>query len=247
MSVSIHQLSFEHHYPAFGIAETEPRISWKFSGDAVNWTQTAYDIEITRDSDGVPNIFNVNSADSVLVPWPDIPLGSAESASVRARAHGQGDRPSTDWSDPYSVETSILTLDDWAGATTIAADRPTEIDGPKRPILFRKTFNISESIASARLYITALGLYEAEINGRRVGDHVLAPGYQSYNFRHVYDTYDVTSLIKAGDNAIGVTVGEGWYSGRFGFSKRKRNCTQPVLSSSKTTCGTLLRVSLYFF
>jgi alpha-L-rhamnosidase len=223
MSVSLTSLSFEHHHPAFGIAETEPRISWKFSGDAVNWEQNAYDVEITRGVDGVPNIFNVNSTDSILIPWPDKPLASAESATVRARAHGKEGLPSTEWSDPYSVETALLKADDWAGAITIVADRATEVDAPKQPVLFRKDFSAGENIASARLYITALGLYEAEINGKRVGDHVLAPGYQAYNYRHVYDTYDVSDLVKSGDNAIGVTVGEGWYSGRFGFGARPRN------------------------
>ncbi|KAF2703491.1 glycoside hydrolase family 78 protein [Pleomassaria siparia CBS 279.74] len=222
MSISLCHLSFEHHRPAFGIAETEPRISWKFCGDAIDWEQTAYDVEITRGPDGVPNVFKINSTDSILIPWPDKPLASAESATVRARAHGKEGQPSSDWSDSYPVETSILVADDWAGAVTIAADRPTEVDGPKQPVMFRKAFSAGE-VASARLYITALGLYEAEINGQRVGDHVLAPGYQAYNYRHVFDTYDVTDLVKAGDNAIGVTVGEGWFSGRFGFGARPRN------------------------
>lgn len=106
---------------------------------------------------------------------------------------------------------------------TIAADRATEVDAPKQPVLFRKGFSVGRNVTSARLYITALGLYEAEINSKRVGDHVLAPGYQAYNYRHVYDTYDVTGLIQPGDNSIGVTVGEDWFSGRFGFGARPRN------------------------
>lgn len=223
MSVSISQLSFEHHYPAFGIAETEPRISWKFEGTAADWEQSGYDIEITRGPDGVPNIFNVNSSDSILVPWPDSPLQSAESAAVKARAHGKDGQPSTEWSDSFRLETGLLSSEDWAGAVPIAADRETEVDGPKQPILFRKAFNTDFNITSARLYITALGLYVAEINGNRVGDHVLAPGYEAYNHRHVYDTYDVTEHVKSGENAIGVTVGEGWFAGRLGFGKQKRN------------------------
>ncbi|KAF2681410.1 glycoside hydrolase family 78 protein [Lentithecium fluviatile CBS 122367] len=217
MAVSISHLSFEHHRQAFGIAETEPRISWRFEGTSVDWEQTAYDLEITRGRDGVPKVFNVNSTDSILVPWPDEPLKTAEAASVRARAYGKDGQPTADWSDVYSLETGLLSTEDWAGAVPIAADRDTEVAGPKQPIQFRKTFGIDSTITSARLYITALGLYVAELNGKRVGDIVLAPGYQSYNFRHVYDTYDVTELLKAGDNAIGVTVGEGWYAGRWGF------------------------------
>ncbi|PSN59385.1 alpha-L-rhamnosidase A [Corynespora cassiicola Philippines] len=221
MSVSISQLSFEHHYPAFGIAETQPRISWKFDGAAVDWEQSGYDVEITRGPDGVPNIFNVNSSDSVLVPWPDSPLATAESASVRARAYGKDGQPATEWSETFSVETGLLEAEDWGDAIPIAADRDTEVDAPKRPILFRKTFNLDSDAASARLYITALGLYVAEINGKRVGDHVLAPGYMSYQYRHVYDTYDVTDLLATGENVIGATIGEGWYAGRFGLDKER--------------------------
>ncbi|KAF2873618.1 bacterial alpha-L-rhamnosidase-domain-containing protein [Massariosphaeria phaeospora] len=223
MSVSISSISFEHYWPAFGIAETEPRISWKFDGPAVDWEQSAYDVEITRGPDGVPHVFNVNSSESILVPWPDAPLESTESAIVRARAHGKEGEPSTEWSEGFAVETGLLRPEDWAGAVPIAAVRPTEVDGPKRPVLFRKEFDAGAPIVAARLYITALGLYEAEINGERVGDRVLAPGYQSYHSRHVYDSYNVTALVRAGRNAIGVTVGEGWWAGRFGFGAQKRN------------------------
>jgi alpha-L-rhamnosidase len=226
MSVVISSLSFEHHRSAFGIAESKPRISWIFEGNAIDWTQKGYDIEITQGADGVPNVFNVDSSDSVLVPWPGPPLKSAESASVRARAHGDNGNTSTGWSAAFTVETGLLSSEDWSGAVPIAADRTTEIQTAKRPILFRKAFEIASStskVSSARLYITALGLYEAEINGMRVGDLVLAPGYQSYNHRHVYDTYDVTKQVRAGKNAIGVTVGEGWYAGRLGLKRNARN------------------------
>lgn len=208
MSVSISSISFEHHYHAFGIAEASPRISWRFEGDAINWEQTGYEIEITRD--GIPRIFSANSSESRLVSWPDEPLSSSEAATVRARAYGSG--AATEWSEAVSVEAALLD-GDWAGAIPIAADRETEVNSTHKPIIFRKGFNIDSTIASARLYITGLGIYEAMINGRRVGDHVLAPGYMSYQFRHTYDTYDVTDFLKHGGNAIGVTVGEGWWSG----------------------------------
>ncbi|KAJ4405712.1 hypothetical protein N0V91_005019 [Didymella pomorum] len=133
---------------------------------------------------------------------------------VRARAYGTG--LATDWSDTVSVEAALLD-GDWTAALPIAADRETEVNATHKPILFRKAFGVNSTVASARLYITGLGIYEAQINGRRVGDHVLAPGYMSYQFRHTYDTYDVTNFLKNGDNAIGVTVGEGWWSGRWGF------------------------------
>ncbi|KAJ6440548.1 Hybrid polyketide synthase/ nonribosomal peptide synthetase [Purpureocillium lavendulum] len=222
MAVSISQLSFEHHRVAIGIAETQPRISWRFTGQATNWEQASYDIEVARSGKatqhGATSSYSKKSSDSRYVPWPDAPLRTAERAKVRARAHGQRGQSSTPWSDWVAVEAGLLSTDDWAGASPIAADRETEVGGPKRPLYFRKDFPGGKDVESARLYITALGLYEAEINGKRVGDAVLAPGWQSFNYRHVYDTYDVTALVKNGNNAIGVAVGEGWFAGRLAFS-----------------------------
>ena len=77
----------------------------------------------------------------------------------------------------------------------------------------RKTFNVGKAIAKARLYATALGLYEIHINGQRVGDHVFAPEWTEYRKRVRYQVYDVTSMVKKGDNALGALLGHGWYSG----------------------------------
>lgn len=225
MELSISKLSFEHHRHALGISEATPRISWRFEGDVVDWEQSAYDLEIVRGLDSIPTVHTINSSDSLFVPWPEDALTSTERASVRARAHGQSGQPSTPWSDWVSVETGLLDDDSWAGAVPITADREFNTSLPKQPLYFRKPFSIeSEDIQTARLYITALGMYEAEINGQRVGDYVLAPGFQSYHNRHAYDTYDITELIQSGDNAIGVTVGEGWWAGRFySFADGERN------------------------
>ncbi|KAI1319255.1 glycoside hydrolase family 78 protein [Xylariaceae sp. FL0255] len=219
MAVSIFNVSFEHHRAALGIGEASPRISWQFGGDAENWTQSGYSIELTRS--GKSQVFNSTSAESVLVDWPTVALTSAESANVRVKAYGGEDGPDTDWSDPYTVETGLLSESDWSGALMIAADKPTEVNAPHQPILLRKVFPVNATFSSARLYITAYGLYEAFINGERVGDRVLAPGWQSYRHRLVYDTYDVTSLLRKGSNAIGIQVGEGWYAGRIGFATER--------------------------
>ncbi|KAJ6787025.1 hypothetical protein PWT90_09209 [Aphanocladium album] len=218
MAVSIARLSFEHHREALGIGESQPRVSWRFAGNASNWEQSSYDLEVLRS--GRTNSYSTTSPDSLFVPWPDEPLGSAEAAKVRVRAHGGTKQSSTPWSDWVVVETGLLKPDDWSGSVPIAADRDYDVNAPKQPIYFRKEFLTAENVESARLYITSLGLYEAYINGRRVGDAVLAPGWQSFNYRHVYDTYDVTDSIKKGKNAIGVTVGEGWFLGRIAWSGR---------------------------
>ncbi|KAI1199227.1 extracellular glycosyl hydrolase family 78 protein [Nemania serpens] len=216
MAVSILQVSFEHHRTALGIGEASPRISWQFEGDAGNWSQSGYSIEVSRQ--GKADLFKFDSSDSVLVDWPTVALSSAESALVRVKAYGGDSGIDTDWSEVVAVETGLLIEQEWVGVQMIAANKTTEANAPHQPILLRKNFSLDETdISSARLYITAYGLYEAFINGDRVGDAVLAPGWQSYNHRLVYDTYDVTSLLQEGQNAIGIHVGEGWFAGRIGF------------------------------
>ncbi|KAI0411228.1 extracellular glycosyl hydrolase family 78 protein [Xylaria grammica] len=215
MAVSISQVSFEHHRVALGIGEASPRISWLFEGDATDWFQTGYSIEVSRQ--GKSDVFNVTSPESVLVDWPTVALSSAESAIIRVKSYGGDSGVDTDWSKPFPVETGLLADEDWSGTQMIAANKTTEQNSPHQPILLRKSFSLDDDIVSARLYITAYGIYEAVINGHRVGDAVLAPGWQSYNHRLVYDTYDVTSSLQTGSNAIGIQVGEGWYAGRIGF------------------------------
>ncbi|KAF5565935.1 hypothetical protein FNAPI_1484 [Fusarium napiforme] len=222
MALSISRVSFEHYASPLGIAETAPRISWRFEGDAPDWEQSSYDIQVTRSVNGKPKSFSSKSSDSLYQPWPDAPLEEAQTVSVRVRAHGRLRQPSTPWSDWVSVETGVFKKS-WENVKPIASTIKINVTAPKRPVYFRKEFKLPDDIVSARLYITALGIYEAEINGKRVGDSVLAPGWQSFHHRHVYDTYDVTKLLTPGSNSIGALVGEGWYAGRLGFAGGQRN------------------------
>ncbi len=86
----------------------------------------------------------------------------------------------------------------------------------ERPFCLRKSFAVDGPVASATLYVTALGLYECRLNGARVGDHALAPDWTDYNKRLVYQAYDVTPLVQAGDNALSALVADGWYAGHLG-------------------------------
>ncbi|KAI1770047.1 glycoside hydrolase family 78 protein [Hypoxylon cercidicola] len=223
MAVTISQVFFEHHRVALGIGEASPRISWRYEGTASNWSQSGYSVEISKQDQDDPLLFHANSSSSVLVPWPTVSLTSAESATIRVRAYGEDDQPDTPWSDPVSIETGLFAEDDWMGAQMISADKQTERNAPHQPLLFRKEFSVASEVEKARLYITAYGIYQASLNGEVVGDAVLAPGWQSYHNRLVYDTYDVTDLLLTGENAFGIHVGEGWYSGRLGYGSGARN------------------------
>ena len=222
--LEIQALRFEHHREALGIGESQPRLSWSFKGDAKDWTQVSYEVEVQRESidSGNPRTFSVDSSLSALVPWPDKPLKARESAKVRVRANGESKSESTPWSEIVIVEAGLLTRGDWT-ATLIGAEKIKAPSGALRPILFRKSFELKDNIKSARLYITSEGAYEPYLNGDRVGDHVFAPGWTTYKHYLNYQTFDVTSLLIKGENAIGIEVGEGWYSTRLGFGGGNRN------------------------
>ncbi|WP_449348470.1 family 78 glycoside hydrolase catalytic domain [Streptomyces shaanxiensis] len=200
----------EHHREPFGIGESTPRLSWKTTAPA-GWTQHAYQIEVTR-AQGTYRTDWVTSPDSVLVPWPLGPLTSREACAVRVRVRA-ADGPAGDWSPPLRIEAGLLAPGDW----TARAVSPRETDSERRPPLLRKEFTAATDIERARLYVTAHGLYEIEINGRRVGDHALAPGWTSYHHRLRYQTHDVTEHLRTGANAIGAWLADGWYRGRLGF------------------------------
>ena len=101
---------------------------------------------------------------------------------------------------------------------------PNLAEDPKKsnaaPML-RREFEINGVVERARAYVTSHGLYEVHLNGHRVGDQLFTPGWTSYNKRLQYQTYDVTNLIKSGANAVGVTLGDGWYRGFIGFGGQR--------------------------
>ncbi|MCI2423033.1 glycoside hydrolase family 78 protein [Saccharopolyspora sp. K220] len=198
---------FEHRDCALGIGTATPRLSWQVVTGDPEWSQTAYELEF----DGT--VVRVDSAEQVLVPWPFEPLRSRSRATVRVRV-ACGEQWSG-WSEPSTVETGLLSADDWS-ARFIS---PRTTDGPA-PILTR-TATLRPGIATARLYATAHGAYVATINGSRVGDEVLAPGWTSYQHRLRYQTHDVTSLLHEGENDLEVLLGNGWYRGRLTWSGQR--------------------------
>ena len=114
----------------------------------------------------------------------------------------------------------LLKPGDWTARWIQAAgDEPAKASQPA-PML-RGTFAAKGAVRSARAYVTSLGLYELEINGKRVGDQLFTPGWTSYHHRLQYQTYDVTGLLRPGENAIGATLGDGWYRGFLAWKDRR--------------------------
>jgi alpha-L-rhamnosidase len=216
--VRIEQVAFEHLRDAVGIGEPEPRLSWTVVQGPGDWVQDAYQVR-TLDAAGEVAWTGerVRSRDSVLVPWPAPPLRSRERRDVQVRVWGSGDEEPSAWSTSATVEAGLLEPSDWR-AEFVTPELP---DGPD-PLL-RKEFDVAGGVESARLYVSALGVYEVELNGRRVGDDVLAPGWTSYHHRLTYRTFDVTDVLVPGRNAIGALLGDGWYRGTLGWGDDARN------------------------
>lgn len=222
--------TFEQHHSGIGVGTATPRISWRFSSsdpEVHDWQQRAYEVEIVSELETRSNVYKIDSDGSVLVPWPGAPLTSRQQAQVRVRVYGTFKRADnghaseeSQWSAWATVECAFLKRGDWV-AKPITSPARTEINGSVRPILLRSSFQLPMdrgNVIRARLYITALGMYQATINGTRVDDSCMAPGWTSYSHRHNYQTLDVTTLVNSDlPNVIGVEVAEGWYAGRLGF------------------------------
>ena len=124
------------------------------------------------------------------------------------------------------------TFDDssWPAAAVVAeiGQEPLGTPWPAQPVdLLRKTFSVAKAVRSARIYSTALGTYQLYLNGQRVGNDVLAPGWTDYRKRVVYQVYDVTSQVRQGGNAVGAILGGGWYADGLGWLQTRYNFGPP--------------------
>jgi len=221
-AVTISRLRFEHLRETLGIGVDRPRLSWMVETTAQCWQQAAYEIECYGgDGQLRCQTGRVESDQSVLVAWPFEPLQSLEQLSVRVRVWGNDGQISA-WSQSEVLEAGLLQPADWS-ANFISPAWKEDISHPNPAPYLRREFEIRPKVKAARLYITSLGLYEAQINGSIVGDQVLAPGWTVYDRRLRYQTFDVTGMLHEGSNAIGAILADGWYRGRIGFGGGRRN------------------------
>lgn len=212
------RVTFERSADGLGVGTALPRVSWRLPPGARG--QLGYELELLRHGE-IETSGRITSEHHHLVPWPGDPLASRERVRVRVRVWTEGGLPSG-WSEPAWAEAGLLAPADWL-ALPVGAGWPEEAGTERRPALVRAEFTLDRPIVSARLYATAHGVAEPEINGVRVGDDVLSPGWTVYPARLLYRTYDATALLAPGRNAIGAWLGDGWYRGRLGFDGGTRD------------------------
>ncbi len=165
---------------------------------------------------------------------PDKDVTDLVRTLVKDQPRGFSVNPDTLKGDPAHNHLKLLHIEYTVGGKPAVAEFPegyTVLLAAKvrPPGYLRRTFPVNAPVRSATLYITALGLYEARLNGKRVGDHALAPEWTDYRKRVVYQAYDVTALLHAGDNTLGALLADGWYAGHLGNGGFQEYGTTPAL------------------
>ncbi|MGN0818128.1 MAG: family 78 glycoside hydrolase catalytic domain, partial [Candidatus Coproplasma sp.] len=228
-------LKTEYLVNPIGIDIENPRLMWNCQGGV---KQTAYQIVAKTDGKTVWDSGKILS----YCMHADYPhkLKSRQRVEWTVTLWDEDDKAGG--SETAYFEVGLLKLNDWK-AKWITGDYSPKKNRRYPVDCFKKIFT-ANGVQSARLYISACGLYEAKLNGERVGEFILAPGSTDYNKRIQYQTYDVTDLIKGGANDITVELADGWYRGSSGakgrlntYGKQTRFIAQLELSdeNGKTT------------
>ena len=214
----VKNLTCEKQVNPIGIDAVTPKFSWQLAGNQRNLLQTAYQIRVKHDGSIVWLSDKIISSQSLYIPYSGKALEAGKRYQWQVRILDNQGKASA-WSEPAFWEMGLLTPDNWKAKWIRAGYEEDSIMRPS-PI-FRKQFSTSKKIKSARAYITSHGLYEAFINGKRVGDSYLTPGWTSYNKRLQYQVYDITPLLSQGNNTVGVALGSGWYRGILAWENNK--------------------------
>jgi alpha-L-rhamnosidase len=216
-----------HKVNPLGVAADRVWLSWRLSGSGIDRRQTAYQVRVR----GTWDTGRVDSANTA-VAYAGAALVAGGRYEWRVRVWDEN-QTASDWSEPAWFEVELdpgAWQASWIGLGAIRENfLPPAGDGPSDAVAnalnpapyLRRSFLITQPVARARLYVTALGLYEVRLNGHRVGDAVLTPGWTDYDQRIPYQTYDVTELLRHGENVIGAVIADGWYSGFVGFDAKR--------------------------
>jgi len=224
-------LRCEDRVQPIGIDNTAPRLSWILRSAERNQYQTAYQILVSSDSMGLVNgnadmwdSKKVKSAQSFQIHYAGKPLKTAQRYFWKIKVW-DGKNKASDWSPIASWQMGLLDAADWLDAQWIAYERmpdslyaPLPEDTRKDKIsqgnvlpLLRKEFRVEKKLRRATAFVSGLGHFDLHINGKKVGDNFLDPGWTKYDKHALYVGFDVTSYLNRGNNAIGVSLGNGFH------------------------------------
>ncbi|WP_407572857.1 family 78 glycoside hydrolase catalytic domain [Deinococcus altitudinis] len=229
-SLSLQHLRCEHLLDPLGIDALTPRLSWQLHSEKRSQRQTAYQILVASDLENLQadqgdlwDSGRVQDRNSVLIPYAGRPLGSRQRCCWKVRVW-DAEGEVSDWSNAAAWEMGLLHSEDWQ-AQWIGLDWKLDAVHPQVMMparLLRQRVLLPAEVVRARLYVSARGVYQASLNGVRVGDEELAPGWTDYDVRVQYQTHDVTALLHRGENVLGALLGDGWYCGHVGFLQVNR-------------------------
>lgn len=212
--MNIKDITVNYRTNPIGLDEL-PRFSWKLSGSEAYLMQTAYRIVVSACDKIIWDSGRVDSSQSLFIPYKGESLKSFTKYMLRIKVwdnYGHADELDS------SFETGIINTSQWAANWITHTFEEGKLDCP----IFWRRFNLSgQKVKCARIYSTALGVYDIFLNGQRVGDSYFAPGWTSYHNRLQYQTYDVTELLQK-KNKIEIIVGNGWYKGYLNCDRQ--NC-----------------------
>jgi alpha-L-rhamnosidase len=230
-------LACEHNASLLAVAAPSPRLSWllaQTSAGRRGVRQSAYRILVSSspaallaDRGDLWDTGKVPSAQTIEIPYRGLALHPRTPYYWKVRVWDAQDRPSP-WSAPAAWRTAPAPSD-WkarwiadtpdisapASPSNASADVPSpgQAEGNLRPMpIFRHAFPVRGKVAEAILYASGLGQYEVHLNGAKVGHRLLTPGWTDYRKTVLYDAFDVTALLRPGQNALGVLLGNGMYN-----------------------------------
>lgn len=215
--IKISDLRTEYRINPLGIDAVNPRLSWILESDIRGQKQSAYQILVSSSEEKLKNhtgdLWNsgrIDSEHSIHIKYEGKRLDSYSKCYWKVRVWDMDGIPSA-WSAPANWTMGILSDTDWNAKWISMGKLPMSGQDSSLP-LFRHRFRIEKDIKRATAFVCGLGFYEFRLNGNKVGDLVIDPGWTNYRKSCLYTTYDVSDHIKHGDNAIGVMLGNGMYN-----------------------------------
>jgi alpha-L-rhamnosidase len=204
------RLRCEYAVDPLGIDVPRPRLFWQVESADRGERQTAWQVLVASSREALAadrgdlwDSGRVESAETTHIRYAGAGLASSQALHWKVRVWDREGRPSA-WSAPATWTMGMMAPGDWTGSW-IGAPAATET------LLLRRAFDVRAGLRRAVVHVSGLGQYELTLNGRKVGDDLLTPGWTNYNRTSLYDTYDVTGALREGRNAAGVLLGNGMY------------------------------------
>jgi alpha-L-rhamnosidase len=224
--IQVTSLTTDYKTNPIGIDNPVPKLSWIIESDQQNTMQESYELRAALNPKDLSNrnmqLWNsgkVESSESIHIKYEGQPLLSYQRVYWQIRIvdnHGEKSK----WSEVAFFEMGKMEDTGWEADWIVPAWEEDNKKSNPSPYL-RKGFTVSKVVKNARLYVSAQGLYQVEINGSRVGDQEFTPGWTTYKHRIQYQVYDVSTHLEQEENAIGIVLGDGWFRGNLQYVGRR--------------------------